>query len=121
MDIKAKAEKILGRYLDTESSDGYDQGYLDGFSASENEKSDLLLMLSMATKFTVGSDSNGEIEVAKRNADLWAVIRQGCCFDTEIGHFTYEPSPSNRTDEYLKHTRFSFSEAFKIAQELAKK
>lgn len=48
--------------------------------------------------------------------DLWAVMRHGYCYQAN-GMSEYEPSPSNRSEEFLARTRFSRDEAIKLALE----
>ena len=48
--------------------------------------------------------------------DLWAVCRIERCLST-TGTWDYEPSPSNRTDEYRATHRFPLKEAKRLATE----
>lgn len=43
---------------------------------------------------------------------LWRIIEDptGYCLNKDL-KWIFEPSPSNRTDEYLKSTRFKYDEA----------
>jgi len=74
-----------------------------------------------------GQPGDGEsgmwgVTVAWRGpGDQWAVIR-GCymsgnlpCFDAD-GEMDYEPSPSNRTDEWKATHRFTLDEAFALGE-----
>ena len=60
------------------------------------------------------------ITVEYRGRGLWAVTRRGEALSTD-GEFDYEPSPSNREDDWLETHRFDLETALKLAQEAAPK
>lgn len=68
-------------------------------------------MLARATRFQVAED----IAVEKRGENAWCVSVYGTVVDRDLNRH-YEPSPSNRTDEFIAATRFTLEEAFNIAQ-----
>lgn len=59
-----------------------------------------------------------DLRVEYRGIGLWAVCHFHMCLDAE-GKMEYEPSPSNRTDEYKDRFRFTFQEAVRIAKKYA--
>lgn len=88
------------------------------------EPSDTEELLSKATSFLIWSleeDSGFDITIEKRNREknLWAVVRTSFVWSKQEKRFVYEPSPSNRDDGFLEHTRFEFQEALDIAQKIA--
>lgn len=82
------------------------------------------------TKYTIsvfaeGDDPEGHIglsswalEVAYRGRNLWAVLHQGYCLSKD-GSWDYEPSVTNREDDYLAMHRFNLSEALERARKAA--
>lgn len=64
-------------------------------------------------------NTNG-VTLAWRNDDSWAVIRGRFMDGGMVWHATdgwvYEPSPSNRTDEFKRDTRFPLAEAADIGR-----
>lgn len=58
------------------------------------------------------------LTVQYRGDDLWAVCRDGYCYG-ENGAEEYEPSPSNREDDFLTRFRFPLPRALQIARERA--
>lgn len=60
------------------------------------------------------------ITVEWRGGDLWAVCRFRECLGTD-GEWDYEPSPSNRTDEWKNNHRFDLASALALAQAAAPK
>ena len=58
------------------------------------------------------------ITVAYRGEGQWAVLRHGMCLGAD-GTWDYEPSPSNRGDEWLAAHRFDEKTAVKLAYEAA--
>jgi hypothetical protein len=55
------------------------------------------------------------VDVEYRGEGKWAVIRNGMCLDKN-GHRQYEPSSSNRTDEFLERYRHTLDDALAIAR-----
>jgi hypothetical protein len=68
-------------------------------------------MLARATRFQLAED----IAVEKRGVNSWCVSVFRTVVDRDLKR-RYEPSPSNRTDEFIAATRFNLEEAFDIAQ-----
>ncbi len=65
------------------------------------------------TKYRVGSE---RLYIEERGNDLWAVTDGAYVLNTN-GEWEYEPFPSSRTKEFIARTRFSFSEAKRLAME----
>lgn len=62
-----------------------------------------------------------DITVARRGRDTWAVLRHGHqCLGAD-GIWDWEPSPSNREDDWLETHRFNLETALKLAAEQAGK
>jgi hypothetical protein len=60
-----------------------------------------------------------DIDVEERGGGRWAVLKRvGQCLGSD-GRFVYEPSPSNRTDEFLAAHRFGLDEALALARRAA--
>lgn len=60
-------------------------------------------------EFQVGGHDRFYVE--RRTDETWAVVLDGFCLDTSVDGFVYEPSPSNRDEDFLKTTRFQSKEA----------
>lgn len=79
-------------------------------------------MLSLATSFVVmeRDRQTGQPEIAiilrDRAPNKWAVQFDGMFVVNRDLEDVYEPSPSNRTDEFKATTRFSLEEAWEIAE-----
>lgn len=79
-----------------------------------------------ATRYTVNCIPEGtspdshvfEITVEYRGRGLWAVVRHGQCLDSN-GDWDYEPSPSNREDDWLETHRFDLDTALELARKAA--
>lgn len=55
------------------------------------------------------------IQIAWRGpGDVWAIVHLSSCYSTE-GGWDWEPSPSNRDDEYKATHRFTLEEAMALA------
>jgi len=65
------------------------------------------------TKYRVGSE---RLYIEERGNDLWAVTDGSSVLNTD-GQWEWEPSPSGRDDDFIARTRFSFSEAKRLAME----
>lgn len=65
-----------------------------------------------------GARRHFTLTVEYRGEDRWAVCRHGTCYDAN-GNSEYEPSASNRGDEFLSRFRFPLDQALIIAQRLA--
>lgn len=81
------------------------------------------------TQYTVGAVPEGlcvdgyawNVTVEWRGPDdLWAVLHHGSCLSSN-GRFDYEPSPSNREDDWKVTHRFPLEEALRLAHEVAPK
>lgn len=69
-------------------------------------------LLSKAVKFEISKTE--DIFIEKRGENSWCVSMYGTVIDRHLERH-YEPSPSNRTQEFIDRTRFSLDEAFEIA------
>lgn len=84
-------------------------------------------MLSKATSFTVleRDRRTGRPEISivlrDRNPTRWAISLDGMGVLTRDLEDVYEPSPSNRTDEFIQNTRFSLEEAWELAEKFIEK
>jgi hypothetical protein len=58
------------------------------------------------------------ITVSHRGGDRWAVLSGGFCLGTD-GGWDYEPSVSNRDDDWLATHRFDEQTALRLAEEEA--
>lgn len=61
-----------------------------------------------------------DVTVEWRSEGLWAVKHHSYCADAN-GDWDYEPSPSNRTDEWKATHRFPLEEALRLAHKAAPK
>ena len=59
-----------------------------------------------------------DLSVEERGEGRWAVLHLSYCLGAD-GRFVYEPSPSNRTDEFLASHRFGLDEALALAKRAA--
>jgi hypothetical protein len=59
-----------------------------------------------------------KLTVESRGRGLWAVMHMDTYCLSETGEWDYEPSPSNRGDEFLATHRFDREEALRLAQEV---
>ena len=77
-----------------------------------------------AIRYKVPSCDGICVFVEKRNfeKDLWVVKSEGssAVLNTD-GDLEYEMSPSNRSDDFIRRTRFSLDEAWKRGKKLVKK
>lgn len=66
------------------------------------------------------SESDARIELVKNNSSerLYAVRLYGNCLSID-GEWAFEPSPSNRTDDYLRRHRFDSLSAAEKALDTA--
>ncbi|NDV52739.1 hypothetical protein [Salipiger sp. PrR003] len=65
-------------------------------------------LLAMATRFQV----DAELRIEKRGEDSWAVCSDsGACLNTDY-ELEYEPSPSNRDEEFIARARYTLAGAF---------
>ncbi|WP_289009119.1 hypothetical protein [uncultured Thermomonospora sp.] len=60
------------------------------------------------------------LTVEYRGNGKWAVCRRGSCLSAD-GKWDYEPSSSNRSDEWLSSHRFDLDTALRLAREAAPK
>jgi hypothetical protein len=63
--------------------------------------------LSIVTHFQFSE----RVSIIWRQGNLWSVSECGLALNRD-GDWEYEPSPSNRTDEFKARTRFHLEEAF---------
>ena len=74
-----------------------------------------------ARSYFVGQIDGADVIVAWRGEDRWAITHAGWTLGlSNDGAYIwdYEPSPSNRDEDYLSRSRFSLAEAFHHAQEV---
>ena len=70
-----------------------------------------------ATRFEIAED----IAIERRGENLWCVtVFGGTVLDRDLNRH-YEPSPSNRTDEFIAATRFDLDQAYSIAKRYEEK
>jgi hypothetical protein len=60
------------------------------------------------------------ITVEYRGRGLWAIKHHAMCLGDD-GEWDYEPSPSNREDDWLETHRFTMQDAIRLAREAAPK
>ena len=60
------------------------------------------------------------LKVEKRSENKWAILYNGCCYDSTLGEFVIEPMPSGRTNEFLDATRFKLKDAIELAEAFEK-
>jgi hypothetical protein len=82
-------------------------------------------MIGYATRFDFNLGYLDIVSIAYRgnnevNKGTWAVINKDLCWHKRKKEFVYEPSPSNRTQRFYTHTRFTLDEAIKIVKSLRK-
>ncbi len=78
---------------------------------------DLHALLKMCIVFLVGSAENGDrVTVERRQDNLWVVKRSGFVQNRD-GEWEFEGLPTNRTDSFLRNTRFDFRDAMLRASE----
>lgn len=56
-----------------------------------------------------------DIRIEERSAGKWAVVHASYCLGAHDGEWDHEPSPSNRTDEWIADHRFTLEEATRLA------
>lgn len=84
-------------------------------------------MLSKATTFVIleRNRKTGQPEVAivlrDKNPNKWAVSVDRMGVVNRDLEDVYEPSPSNRTDDFKTNTRFSLEEAWELAEKFIEK
>lgn len=62
-----------------------------------------------------------DVTVVRRGENTWAVLTHGHrCLGVD-GTWSWEPSPSNREDDWLETHRFSLGTALRLAREQARK
>lgn len=78
-------------------------------------------MVSAIPEGTCVDEYAWQVEVSWRGPDdLWAVLHHGSCLGSN-GRWDYEPSPSNREDDWKATHRFPLVEALRLAHEVAPK
>lgn len=73
------------------------------------------LRMQIPVKIMVDSDNDGRDAVyiearsfnKKNEPKTWAITMNSGCMSKKTGNFDYEPSPSNRDDDYIKEYRFT--------------
>ena len=75
-------------------------------------------LYDMATRFCIDQELNINVELRNPldRINGWALTMGRTCFSKTSMDFEYEPSPSNRDDEYMKDHRMSLHEALELAQ-----
>ena len=79
-------------------------------------------MLSYARKFVLVErnrnlpDAQAEVAIEWRNVDAWAIVIDRMDVLNKNGELEYEPMPSGRTNEFKERTRYSFEEAWEVAE-----
>lgn len=69
-------------------------------------------LLQYATRFEIAED----VMIEKRGKDKWCVqVFGGTVLDKDLSRH-YEPSPSNRTEEFIAATRFTLEDAYNLAR-----
>lgn len=58
------------------------------------------------------------VELRDANADRWAVVNSGYCYDAK-GNADAEPIPSSRTKSWLRRYRHSLDDALALAKRIA--
>lgn len=54
--------------------------------------------------------ANYKISLRNKEKDLWCIFDGGTVWDFELNAFVFEPSPSNRNEDFIKDTRRSLDE-----------
>jgi hypothetical protein len=69
-----------------------------------------------ATRYTFGGNPRHSIavELTHHDHDTWAIRRDGDVLNRD-GKWEWEPTPSERDDDFLARTRFDFTDALKLA------
>lgn len=76
-------------------------------------------LLKHATQFDFDYIPKRKLSIKQRSSGLWSIsLYSDDCWDKELKMFVWEPEPSNRTDQFLRTTRFSLGEAIGIVEEL---
>lgn len=75
-----------------------------------------LQYFGLVTQFKVSPDVTIEHRGQRDNpdADLWAILSCTQCYNSRTKEWEFEPSPSNRTKNFVKYTRYSLDKAFEI-------
>lgn len=73
-------------------------------------------LVSMIQVLRIGPDEH--VTVERRGPDEWAVCRDHQVLNSSA-EWEYEPSPSNRGDDFIARTRFDFQRAVAAAQEVS--
>ncbi len=60
------------------------------------------------------------ILIKKRSDNKWC-IQAGTMVLNNEGHWEFEPSPSNRTEEFIKRTRFPLETAIQLTESIKEK
>ncbi len=66
----------------------------------------------MAEKYIISEASTyfNEVSIQRRSEESWCIFCNGSVFSKSKNCYTREPSPSNRTHEFIEDTRFSSKE-----------
>lgn len=75
-------------------------------------------MRDSADMLIASESDTWSVSVEWRGRGKWAVYRLGSCLSAD-GQWDYEPSPSNREDEWLDAHRFDLETALHLAREHA--
>jgi hypothetical protein len=79
------------------------------------ERDEALDILLKADSFVLGDIQGWPVSVVSRGTNKWAVSLSNEVLNA-AGEWEREPQPSNRTDEFLSRTRFSFADAINRAR-----
>jgi hypothetical protein len=74
-------------------------------------------LIKYATRFEFGDLS---VEKTSKKIDTWCIRVQGGYCVNHAGELEMEPSPSHRSENFLKRTRFSLEAALRMIEKLPK-
>lgn len=69
---------------------------------------------------SISIDAEMDLTVERRGTDAWAVCMGRSVVTRDLTR-DFEPMPSERTEEFISATRFSFAEAMRIASDFQQK
>ncbi len=98
----------------------------DEWVSPESEIEALRDLLGLATEFTVSVLPDGHVDqptfavtVNYTGRGLWAIRNLSRCWNGDERDWVWEPSPSNRDDDFFAACRFTRDDALRIADEIA--
>ncbi len=83
--------------------------------ALASERGKLRRQLSAASEFSLGERITIQRRRQRDGTKKWSVNDSGCVLNSD-GKWECEPSPSNRTDDFIATTRFTLEEAWEKAE-----